>query len=564
MQKETEKVIQLKRKGQTILERKRELFFERLFSLSPERIVNFILEQKNAKQIVQEFTTLDLYWLLKKIGEEDFIPILELASKEQWQYILDMEIWNRDRFDVNRAAIWLRRFMEADAEKLANWLITDDMEMFTYYFFYRTLEVVVVTDDNVYELSEDYFTLDNTFYMRIKDDSLRDVVEDLLKIIAGKNFLKYQALLMTSRAILPASTEEELYRLRSVRIAEYGFLPFEEAISIYSPINPEKLIRSVNNKYSDIIVVDNEIREIIPVFPIHQLQTKGIFHLMIHSIKDNILMDRIRLEFVGLCNQLISADALFISDFEDIIKVCKKAAGYLNIAIEDVCNNNVHKAIELVKHNSFVSIFRVGFGLTLKLRWEVEKWLKKSWFKKQGLSPDFWGEEWGNIIKGLLKKRPMYYVGIEQGEEYRFFESLSELRYCENIFFNLQLLDKLFENITDLHPIEKTLITDPTITFHPFLFTFWARKLLGLKPGFHALTMDQVKEFFRILRSKDTAFPYKMEGFKGIFLKEIGAYMLEYDIEKILSSLWDEFCDEYKNIEIQDIDERYVRFLIIK
>ncbi len=564
MERKAEKVIHLKREGQSVLERRREIFFGRLFALSPEKTIDFILEQKEARQLVQQLSFLDLYWLIKKIGEDDSIPLLGLASEEQWQYILDLEVWNRDRIDIKKVSIWLKRFMEADAERLAKWLITEDMEMFVYYYLYRSMEVLIGTDDNIYELSEDFFTLDGTFYLRLKDGAQQQMIEHLLKLIASQDFLKYQALLMTSRAILPASTEEELYRLRNVRIAEYGFLPFEEAISIYAPIDPMKLITKKGEKgKKEVVIVDDEIRGMIPSFPMHQLQTQGTFYMAIQNIRDNMLMDRIRLEFAGLCNQIISADGLFLADYEDLKRICTKAAGYLSIAIESLCGDEVNRAIELIRNNTLVSIFRAGFGIPLKLKWEVEKWIKDSWFKKYDLELDFWGSEWGDILRGLLMKRPMYYVGIEDGEEYRPFESLSEVERCKDVFYGVRLLDQLFSRITSSYPLEKRDLIDPAMSFHPLLFTFWARKVLGLPLGFAKISMDQVREFFGILRSRDKMPPYRMQGFKERFIHDMEIYLSGPEVEKVLSLLWDEFAEEYEEVDTKDIDERYLRFLIV-
>ncbi len=562
MERETEKIIQFKREGQTISERKRELFFERLFTIPETKVIDFILEQKDAAQIVRQMPFVDLYWLIKKIGEDDSIPILRLATEEQWQYILDMEVWNRDRLDIKKTSIWLRRFLEADPDRLANWLVSEDMELFIYYYLYRMVEVVIATDDNIYDLSEDYFTLDGTFYLRLRDERQRDMIETILKLVASQDFLKYQALLMTSRAILPASTEEELYRLRSVRIAEYGFLPFEEAIAVYSPISLEKLKKQEIPE--DIVVIDEEIKEIIPHFPMYQLQMKGIFSLAIKNITDNVLIDRLKLEFAGLCNQIISADGLHLMEFEDLIKVCKKAAGYLNIAIEKLCGDNISEAIDLIKRNSLVSIFRAGFGIALRLRWKVERWVKESWFKNNGLNTGFWGPEWGEIINGLLMKKPMYYVGIEEGEEFRHFERLSEIERCEQIFEKVKLLDQLFSELTKFYPLEKGLLRDPTVTFHPFIFTFWARQVLMLEKGFQALSLDQIKEFFKTVRKGELQKPYKMKDYEERFIKDISSYLPSQGLKEILSELWKEFVEEYESVEIEDLDERYLRFFIIR
>ncbi len=573
MEKEAEeKVIQFKRERQSIPERKKEIFFEKLFTLPETKVLDFILSQKEAVQLVQKMPFLDLYWLIKRIGEDDSIPILRLATEEQWQYILDLEIWRRDRIDIKKAGIWLKRFMEADAEKLANWLISEEMELFTYYYLYRTLDIVIATNDNIYDLPEDYFTLDGTFYLKLKDESQRELIETVLKLVAAQDFLKYQALLMTSRAILPASTEEELYRLRSVRIAEYGFLPFEEAIAVYAPYPLDKLVKKEGiskEKEPELVRVDEEIKEMVPYFPINQIQKAGIFALAVKQIKDNLFMERIRLEFAGLCNQIISADGLSMLEFEDLIKICRKAAGYLNIAIEKICGKDVSKAIELIKNNPLVFIFRAGFGIALKLRWEVEKWVKKSWFKEYGLDFGFWGSEWGEIIRGLLMKRPMYYVGVEDGEEFRPFETISEIERCEQIYKKVKLLDSLFSEITSSYPLDKGLLIDPTITFHPLLFTFWARSILGLRPGFEGLSLDQVKELFSILRKKEQHPPYRMEEYKERFVNDLSLYLPPQEQKteqelKVLSSLWDEFVEEYERVEIKDIDERFLRFFIIQ
>ncbi len=563
MREETEKVIHFKREGQTVLERRREIFFEKLFSLPETKTLNFILEQKDAVQLIQSLHSTDLYWIIKKIGEEDSVPILRMATEQQWQFILDMEIWKRDRIDIKRTSYWLKKFLEADAERLANWLITEEMEMFTYYYLFRMVEVVIGTDDNIYDLPEEYFTLDGMFYLKLKDEDQKGLIEILLKLIASQDFLKYQALLMTSRAILPASTEEELYRLRSIRIAEYGFLPFEEAISVYAPYPLEKLVKKDSTE--SIIIVDKEENSVVPHLPIYQLQPKGIFPLAIKNIRDNQLMDRLRIEFAGLCNQIFSADGLSLIELEDLIKIVRKAAGYINIAIEKICKDDISKAIELIKNNPLVFIFRAGFGIALRLKWEVSRWIKNSWFKSYGLDLGFWGSEWGEILKGLTMKRPMYYVGIEDGEDFRPFESLSEIERCEDIFRKVKALDDLFSKLTSLYPIEKGVLIDPAITFHPFIFTFWARNILGLRPGFEALRLDQIKDLFRILRKEDKGKPYRMEGYRERFIEEMSSYLPESkELRDLLSSLWDEFVEEYEFVEEKDIDERYIRFFLIR
>ena len=46
---------------------------------------------------------------------------------------------------------------------------------------------------------------------------------------------------MESVSLIPSEIEEELFRLRNVRLAEKGFLPFHEAVGVYQPLQPREL-----------------------------------------------------------------------------------------------------------------------------------------------------------------------------------------------------------------------------------------------------------------------------------------------------------------------------------
>ena len=119
--------------------------------------------------------------------------------------------------------------------------------------------------------------------------------------------------------------------------------------------------------------------------------------MLMESLKgmsDPILIDRVRMEFAGLCNQILSADHLRIENFDQLLRVCRKAAGYLNIGLERLTGKNLALSKQFLEDHALISIFRVGFGAALELKWEAERWLKEAWFFRNNLRPDFWGDEW--------------------------------------------------------------------------------------------------------------------------------------------------------------------------
>ena len=70
-----------------VLDDRRELV-RNLHALPSRKILDRILELDQPREFIQGLTSEDLYWLIKKVGDDDCLPLLELASIEQWEYLL--------------------------------------------------------------------------------------------------------------------------------------------------------------------------------------------------------------------------------------------------------------------------------------------------------------------------------------------------------------------------------------------------------------------------------------------------------------------------------------------
>ncbi|MDY7036848.1 MAG: DUF6178 family protein [Thermodesulfobacteriota bacterium] len=545
----------------------RELMSE-LFAISGSEALNRILEYDDPKPLIQNLAKVDFLWLIKKIGETDSLPILKIASAEQWQYMLDMEIWQRDRLDLNQISTWLDRFQQADPERLIRWLYSDGQYL-TYYYFFKTIQVEIKEGDEVYDLPDDFFTLDNLYYIRILDKEHEEIIENILRKMAQEDYERYQALLLGLVGVLPVEAEENMHRMRNVRLAEDGFLPYDEAISIYSHLNADSLQESGSEYKAYDISVDDTL-ELVPFTHLDHAMGNDLLAKCFSRITDNRFLDRIRLEFAGLCNQILSADSLRVDDIKVLVNVCRKAAGYINIGLERLSADDIDSSEQYLKKNPLISFFRVGFGVALELRWEAERWIKDAWFIREGLKPDFWGDEWDGVLVGILQKRPCFYVGFQEGTTYRGFEKLSEIEDCRIILHHIIVLDRLLNILTAKHHLDRDRVKDPFLTFYPLLFNLWARVRLKLDPGFSSLSLDQVRDFFKLLRSKGQRPPYRMPGFKKTFIRDIMSYATDFEhdtanrLKETLSLIWEKFVEEYSWVGTTDIDERYTKFIITK
>lgn len=533
-----------------------------LLSLPGGEIVNRILDLEYPEKMVRALSHVDLYWLMKKIGEDDALPLLRLASQEQWQFLLDMETWDRDKLEPKQATLWLDRLFQADPERLPKWFFSEG-ELFAYFILSGKIEVQVRNKDEVVE-DEGLFTLDDVYYIGVRDKEHEELIQNLLHSLAEEDYLRYQALMMGLAGTVIAEVEEEMYRRRNVRLAEDGFLPYNEAISIYARLEPDAL------KSQRRLPHQPESEPDLPPVPFAPILQVGEKSLMLEAIRpsaDPLLFERVLLEFAGLCNQVISADRTTVSDAEDLIKICRKVAGYINAGLERLSGGNLPACEDYLRNNSLQDIFRVGYTLALEVKWEAERWVKRAWFIRQGFRPGFW-DDWGGTLGGILQKRPLFFEGTSSGKPYREFESTADVERSGEILHRMMAMDRLLENLSSQHPVERRRAKDPLFTFHALLFNFWARKKLDIEPGFAPLSLEEVRNFFRLLRSGIEIPPFRLQRFKETFAEDMAACAGELEPEErhllgeALRLVWERFSEEYAWVATADLDGKSMKFIL--
>ena len=538
-----------------------------LLSLPGGALLKRILENENPEAFVRRLSAEDLFWILKRIGEDDCLPVLELAHEEQWQYLIDLDIWEKDLLSPEKTLTWLKRLAEADPERLSNWLFGEERYLLSFLLF-RAAEVVIKNrEEEVSDLPETYFTVDGVFYIRAFLEEDQEMIEALLTTLARNNHEAYQELLYGLAAIIPAEVQEELYRLRNGRIAEHGFVPFEEALLVYAPIDLAAL-KTETPPLPPGKLVDKTNDEFVPALPLLQMEKEGIFPQAVSRISDQVIFERISIEFADLANRIIAAGNFpEISDPDILGASCRQATGYLNIALERLSNKDIAKAEDLLSNHSLLTLFRAGYGLAVDLQRKAKRWRQQSWFFSQGWENEFWGSPWDETLDGLLTVRPLFYNGDKESIPYRDFKSGNDLDETRRQLRQIQALDmmlarlSLTEHDTHLKQLHKT--------FHSILFNRWAHKLLERDPSFEPLSQNEAGRFFRILRQEETDPPYRMTLFKDMFISAFmeGAADFEPDetdaLREALNQVWENFCREYEDVKTDGIEGRFSPFLLI-
>ena len=568
-----QRVLQLQEKRRKILE------------LPPEKALARILDDSQPAALVHSFPEQDFYLLVNEIGPEDSLPLLSLATNKQWEHMVDLETWQKDRLDLKMVTRWLSLLLEADPGRFVEWFLKEQLEFVELYLF-RNLEVRIREhDQDPTDFGDEFFTLDDTYYFKfidlpaetesekLADAQRRTLLERITQSLAARDHHAFQSVLLEAAHIIPAESEEECYRWRSLRLAEKGFLPFDEAVGIYQPLKPGELEKK-GQKFIP-RALDQISTLPVPIAPLRELKQDNHFTRALQKIEAANVLQLVQTEFANLCNQIVVADHRTVGEREGLQQIVKKASGYVSIGLERMLKDkkvDPARAAALITRYALQDIFRAGFGAALELKWRAEKWLSGCWFARADLKLTFWGEQWMGIVGGLLVKKPLFYDNYKSGVLYREFACLEDIRQTEAVFDQVVAVD----NLLSLMNIK---LDSPSrygfLTFKNLLLTLWARHSRRLKgEKLKALTLKQFLPFFEKLMpgpvnpDSQTARKIPVE-MKTAFLNwlSVKTGLKDHEIADRLGQtfedLFNELENEYGQVTTEQIDPRFVHLFLL-
>lgn len=551
-----------------------------ILSLPEEKALDRILDSPQPAAIIHSFPEEDFYFLINDIGLEDSLQLLSLASDKQLEYILDIEVWEKDRIGINNVTKWLDLFFRADPQRFVRWFLNKKTEFIEFYLF-KNIEVKIREHDQDPSIfGDDFFTLDNVYYIRFVDlpietesnsnfiKNRNEFLSNFIETLSGYDHNIFQNVLLEAFTVIPAEYEEEAFRLRNVRLAEKGFLPFDEAIGIYQPLKPEAL----SKQSAKFITERSEIRLYIPVphYSTGMLKEGNLFTDSLKKIEKDNVLDQIQVELAGLANQILVADQKIIRNKEELGDIVKKACGYISIGLKQLAEESndldENRAVALIQRFPLSQIFRVGYGLVLELKWRAEKWRKISWFEKNKLHLSFWGEGWIGVLGGLLIKRPLYYDNYKTGMLYREFYSIEDIKHTEKVLNEIIGFDNLLSCMT-LTPAPPYA---DLFTYKNMVLTLWARHYLGLSDDLIPIDIDKFKIFFDELwesgkKPRKTSVLMKESFLKWLSEKTgLDPYDISREVGQTMENLFSEIESEYGSVSKKDLNSKYIHLFIMK
>ncbi|MFA5903943.1 MAG: DUF6178 family protein [Desulfobacula sp.] len=552
-----------------------------ILTSDPEKALDMILEASSPATLIQSFPDQDLYYLMHKIGPYDFIPVLSMARSDQWEYILDMEVWDNDRLDTRIMTKTFDVLFQADPERLLRWVIKEKPDFFEFYLFKNMSIFIREHDEFPPDDFEDYITVDDKFYFRFPDkpepmdetedflpensEEASELIEKMLKKLAEMDLSVFHGLLLETSAVMTSETEEEQYRLKNLRLAEKGFLPPHEAIGIYQPTKLSALRKRPEMPSFKNHPFDPEL-PFPPQYFSAFIEGDDLF-IAAMKLMENEFSLQLESELAALINKIISADRIRLRDKEDLEKAVLKARDYINLGLEIILKGRLipELAGDTIQEYFLEDIFRTGSRAGIILKTKAVNWFKQSFMKEKKLPLSFLGETYLGVVGGLFLDRPLYHDNYASGLLYRNFKTIPDITRTGRLLDQVIALDTVLAKlIVDVSSFEEGLLTYKTL-----ILTLWAKSRLKLPPDLRPIDTRSFKKFFVALFSTpDSEKPGQIQLNDFLIWLTEATGMSEADMGKefqgILGDLIKELETEYSHVDPNKIDPRFIPHFLLK
>ncbi len=474
-----------------------------LSRLNGKQKIKFLYLSSKSEQLVQSMSPEEVYFMVKENGESDSTPILSVITSEQLQYFFDLEWWKRDRFLPQRALDWVLIMSQSNPKKLLDWFLQEEINQVV--TLLKSLVLVYKND----EMTDSYtgvaglkhYSPDGVYDFFFLDSKAFDPLKPILKLLRDQYPESFFAIIEASIWYQKESTEENAYRWRTSRTSLRGIPDFEEALEIYSRLDPEAI--------KEAPVSEDDFFEDSPPIPpsyiISSANPKSFFSQCWSLLKNENRKKIIHWELVYLANKLMVADNLDPAKLENHKKVIAKSLGFVNLGLEISAQESVQKGSAILERTWIQPIFQVGYGHLINLKKEAIELLKD-----EGILLDRIIDDKDKDILSALTVLPIPMTKMN-GNNYenllKDFGSLDEvkktLKFLKRLkFFKrfakqcLELSDKVFKQIFQAIEIESKV---ETVSLPSLIATALARFVLFQKISCEPLSKSAGESFLKLI-----------------------------------------------------------------
>jgi hypothetical protein len=323
-----------------------------------------IFEAEAPEQVVRQLPVQSLFMVMKQMGLSSCCDLITMASLEQCRLLTDLDLWHGDTLNEEALWEWLSLTDEADSlEVLQKIVKCIDLKLIAV-LIGKYVEVQVFEEATDQPPGPGFHTPDKGrtwIGITSENPDHHFLLARLLALIFETNAELFYQLLQTPSVATQTMLEEESYQERTKRLAAEGVPEPDVAASVHAPFAFSVAESDLKVQAKHKIIED--VRAVEPL--LYEARTSRHFAELLRRVSDHEILE---MEFTYLVNAAIVHFRVDFSDQEQVLLLCEKIKGAVNLALEQLMERQQQGAVEIYQVLGLEKLYRLGLTELLSLR----------------------------------------------------------------------------------------------------------------------------------------------------------------------------------------------------
>lgn len=408
----------------------------------------------DADTLVPRIDAQDFVRVARALRDENRLDLLlGHATAEQLTSLIDLDAWQRDRVDVPQARVWLmllaRLYQAMDKPRgtLIDLMYGMDPEMWTLALLPGTQVIDLDPEDDqsrdlAHEQLDDlrtWDTPDGFFVVGVPDDEFGQQALATIELVYQDDLDEGRKLLLSIQAGMYSQIEEDLRGWREGRLADLGFVAWEEAMKLFVPYDRTRAATEAPRDFRYLTDPDG-------MLALPRWQTSGLLARVLERLEDTEHGLRAR-EFLLLVSEVMAAQRFPAGDTSLQERAIIQTQATISLGLELLLTADTEHPdpeaflAERVTAVGLRDIFRVGYGALDKLR-KATAQLSKATRISLTSPGSLLDRPWGPAIACLSNWYPELPV-MDKGSASRPLQTFADVRQATSLVAQAGALSRL-------------------------------------------------------------------------------------------------------------------------
>lgn len=335
--------------------------------ITSRNLSKLLFKAELPEKVIRSIPAQTLYLAIRRNGLPDSVDVINIATREQLQIMLDLDCWKKDSFDEERFWEWLELpDMDNDLDILKKILRSFDMKL-TGMIISKYVDICVFDDQTESPPSADYYTPDQGFtwlHVKLSEPHRNFLLTRFIASIFESSAETFYQLINVPGIATLTQLEEESFQEKQKRLLAEGLPDLETAWKLNNPVSHLDLPLKANPipRFSETISIAEPLIYDIP-------NSTHLSNLLQNYPRTDDLMAELTL--------LLNAAAIRWNvepyEIEQIDVLSAQIKGAIEIGFQAAIQEYQSDTVQIYEKVYLQGVYRYGLGIILSLKDRAKK-----------------------------------------------------------------------------------------------------------------------------------------------------------------------------------------------